>query len=433
MQILGYEIIQLERVQGDGSGVKPSEVVNVPVRGHDGHLVENAEKIMPPRKTNARNLNDRNANTVPQVPDQEVSNDELRNAINMLAQSMTNQNNHVHAHMNENGGSVAARVHHFVGMNPPEFLGSQANDDPKNFLDDIKKILEWKESKGANVSPISWDCFSETFLDRFFPIELREAKAQEFMNLRYAPHMVADSRPQMKKFLYGVSDLVKTKCKNAMLGISPADLKELKEQLKDPLDKGFIIPSISPWGAPVLFVKKKESSMRMCIDYRQLNKVTIKNRVFKQYLDLFVVVFIDDIHIYSRSEEEHQRDSSGFAEDRSSEIMAQTYLYYRDQKFLRSSGLLQKGSDGYVIYCDASRCGLDYVVMQRDKVIAYASRQLKVHDKNYPTHDLEFAAVVFALKIWRHYLYGVHVDVLTYHKILQYVFTQKELNIHKRR
>ena len=94
---------------------------------------------------------------------------------------------------------------------------------------------------------------------------------------------------------------------------------------------------------------------------------------------------------------------------------------------------LPKGSDGYVIYCDASRVGLDYVVMQRDKVIAYASRQLKVHDKNYPIHYLEFAAVVFALKIWRHYLYGVHVDVLTYHKILQYVFTQKELNLHKRR
>ena len=152
---------------------------------------------------------------------------------------------------------------------------------------------------------------------------------------------------------------------------------ELKEQLKYLLDKGFIRPSISPWGAPILFVKKKDGSLRMCIDYRQLNKVTIKNkypipriddlfdqlqgashfskidlrsgyhqlrvrdsdiskttfrtrynnyefvvmsfgltnapatfmdlmnRVFKQYLDLFVIVFIDDILIYSRSEEEH--------------------------------------------------------------------------------------------------------------------------------
>ena len=94
---------------------------------------------------------------------------------------------------------------------------------------------------------------------------------------------------------------------------------------------------------------------------------------------------------------------------------------------------LPEGSDGYVIYCDASRVGLGCVLMQRGKVIAYASRQLKVHEKNYPTHDLELAAVVFALKIWRHYLYGVHVDVFTDHKSLQYIFTQKELNLRQRR
>ena len=62
-------------------------------------------------------------------------------------------------------------------------------------------------------------------------------------------------------------------------------------------------------------------------------------------------------------------------------------------------------------------------------MITYASRQLKVHEKNYPTQDLDLAAVVFVLKIWRQYLYGVHVDVFTYYKILQYVFTQKELNL----
>ena len=67
--------------------------------------------------------------------------------------------------------------------------------------------------------------------------------------------------------------------------------------------------------------------------------------------------------------------------------------------------------------------------MQRGKVIDYASRQLKVYEKNYPTHDLDLAAVVFSLKIWRHYLYDVHVDVYTDHKILQYVFTRKELNL----
>ena len=89
---------------------------------------------------------------------------------------------------------------------------------------------------------------------------------------------------------------------------------------------------------------------------------------------------------------------------------------------------LLEGLDGYVIYCDASRVGLGCVLMQRDKVISYASRKLKVHEKNYPTHDLELAVVVFLLKIWRHHLYGVHVDVFTDHKRLQYVFTQKDSN-----
>ena len=91
------------------------------------------------------------------------------------------------------------------------------------------------------------------------------------------------------------------------------------------------------------------------------------------------------------------------------------------------------GSDGFVVYCDASRVGLGCVLMQQGKVIAYASRQLKPHEKNYTSHDLKLAAVVFALKIWRHYLYGVHVDVFTDHKSLQYVFSQKDLNLCQRR
>ncbi|WMV37258.1 hypothetical protein MTR67_030643 [Solanum verrucosum] len=79
---------------------------------------------------------------------------------------------------------------------------------------------------------------------------------------------------------------------------------------------------------------------------------------------------------------------------------------------------LPEGTQGFVVYYDASRVGLGCVLMQNGKVIAYVSRHLKVNEKNYPTHDLELAAVVFALKIWRHYLYGVHVDVFTDHKSL---------------
>ena len=94
---------------------------------------------------------------------------------------------------------------------------------------------------------------------------------------------------------------------------------------------------------------------------------------------------------------------------------------------------LPEGSNGYVIYCDEFRVGLGCVLMQRHKVIVYASRQLKVHEKNYPTHNLELEALVFALKIWRQYLYGIDVDVFTDHKSLQYVFTQKEFNLLQRR
>ena len=87
----------------------------------------------------------------------------------------------------------------------------------------------------------------------------------------------------------------------------------------------------------------------------------------------------------------------------------------------------------YVVFCDVSRRGLGGVLMQHDRVIAYASRQLKPHEGNYPTHDLELAAVVFALKLWRHYLYGAKCQIFTDHKSLRYVFTQRELNMRQRR
>ena len=90
---------------------------------------------------------------------------------------------------------------------------------------------------------------------------------------------------------------------------------------------------------------------------------------------------------------------------------------------------LPKGVDDFTVYSDASGVGLGCVLTQRDKVIAYASRQLKEHEKNYPTHDLELAAVVFALKIWRHYLYGTKCKLFTNHKSLQYLFKQRELNM----
>ncbi|GJS78916.1 putative reverse transcriptase domain-containing protein [Tanacetum coccineum] len=94
---------------------------------------------------------------------------------------------------------------------------------------------------------------------------------------------------------------------------------------------------------------------------------------------------------------------------------------------------LPDGPEDFVVYCDASGIRLGYVLMQRGKVIAYASRQLKMHENSYMTHDLELGAVMFALKIWRHYLYGTNRVIYTDHKSLHHIFSQKELNMRQRR
>ncbi|GJW15472.1 reverse transcriptase domain-containing protein [Tanacetum coccineum] len=104
------------------------------------------------------------------------------------------------------------------------------------------------------------------------------------------------------------------------------------------------------------------------------------------------------------------------------------------QKLCEASILaLPEGNDDFIIYCDASHQGLGVVLMQREKVIAYASRQLKPHEENYTTHDLEIGAVMFTLKIWRHYLYGTECTMFTDHKILHHILDQKELNLRQRR
>ncbi|GKF47541.1 putative reverse transcriptase domain-containing protein [Tanacetum coccineum] len=94
---------------------------------------------------------------------------------------------------------------------------------------------------------------------------------------------------------------------------------------------------------------------------------------------------------------------------------------------------LPEGSEDFVVYCDASHKGLCDVLMQREKVISHASRQLKIHEKNYTTHDLELGLVVFSLKLWRYYLYGTKCTVFTDHKSLQHSLNQKELNMRHRR
>jgi hypothetical protein len=245
------------------------------------------------------------------------------------------------------------------------------------------------------------------------------------------------------------------------------------------------------------------------------------NKVFMEYLDKFVVVFIDDILIFSRSEEDHEEHlrlvlqklrehqlyakfskcafwlkevsflrhiitDGGIAVDPSKvrdvlnwsppknvpEIRSFLGLagYYR--RFIEGfskivkplTTLLEKGKEfkwdekcqasfeelkkrltttlvlimpdihkGFDVYCDSSRQGLGCVLMQEGKVVAYASRQLRKHEQNYPTHDLELAAVFHALKIWRHYMIGNKCQIFTDHKSLKYIFTQKDLNLRQRR
>ncbi|GJX14934.1 putative reverse transcriptase domain-containing protein [Tanacetum coccineum] len=339
----------------------------------------------------------------------------------------------------------------------------------------------------------------------------------------------------------------------------------------------------------VLFFKRKYDSFQMCIDYRELNKLTVKNRyplpriddlfdqlqgssvyskidlrsgyhqlrvrdedipkttfrtryghyefqvmpfgltnapvvfmdlmnrVCRPYLDKFVIVFIDDILIYSKTKEEHDAhlrlilellkkeelyakfskcdfwlskvqflghviDSEGihvdpakiesikdwespktpteirqflglagyyrrFIEGFSKIAKPMTKLTQKSVKFnwgekeetalqtlkpkLCSAPILAlpEGSENFVVYCDASHNGLGAVLMQKEKVIAYASRQLKIHEKNYTTHNLELGAVVFSLKMWRHYLYSTKCVVFTDDKSLQHILDHKELNI----
>ncbi|GJX76825.1 putative reverse transcriptase domain-containing protein [Tanacetum coccineum] len=325
--------------------------------------------------------------------------------------------------------------------------------------------------------------------------------------------------------------------------LAPSEMKELAAQLQELSGKGFIRHNSSPWGAPVLFVKKKDGSFRMCIDYRELHKLTVKNHyplpriddLFDQLQGSSVYSKIDlqtgyhqlcireeDIPItaFRTRKEEHEEhlktilellkkeqlyakfskcnfwlesvkflghviDSKGVHVDPAKieairnwaapttptevrQFLGLVGYYWR---FIEGFSLISKpltkltqknkkyewgkdeeeafqllkqklccapiltlpeGSEDFVVYCDASLKGFGAVLIQREKVIAYASRQLRTHEENYTTYDLELGAVVFALRLWRHYLYGTKCVVYMDHKSLQYILYQKELNMRQR-
>ncbi|WMV58542.1 hypothetical protein MTR67_051927 [Solanum verrucosum] len=182
--------------------------------------------------------------------------------------------------------------------------------------------------------------------------------------------------------------------------MAPAEFKELKDQLKDLLDKGFIRPSISPWGAPVLFVRKKDGSLCMCIDYRQLNK---DQQLFAKFskCEFSLRSFLGLAGYYRRLVEGFSSIASPLttltqkkAKFVWSKVCEKSFQEFKDRLTSTLLLTLPVGTDGFVVYCDDSRVGLGCVLMKNGKVIAYASRQLKVHEKNYPTHDLELVVVV---------------------------------------
>ncbi|GJW00403.1 putative reverse transcriptase domain-containing protein [Tanacetum coccineum] len=231
--------------------------------------------------------------------------------------------------------------------------------------------------------------------------------------------------------------------------LAPSAMQELSNQLQELVDRGYIRPSTSPWGAHVLFVKKKDGSFIMCIDYQELNKLTVKNCYPLPIIDdLFdqLQVFIDDILIYSSNIEEHADHLRIILE-----LLIKEKLYAKFSKcdlWIRIVQFLRHLIDSQGLHVDPAKIEtvknwtspttptevcLGAVLMQREKVIAYASRQLKPNEENYTTHDLELGAVVFALKIWRHYLYGTKCTVFTDHISLQHILDQKELNMRQRR
>ncbi|GJR53803.1 putative reverse transcriptase domain-containing protein [Tanacetum coccineum] len=239
--------------------------------------------------------------------------------------------------------------------------------------------------------------------------------------------------------------------------LASSEMKELSDQLQELSDKGFIRPSSSPWGALVLFVKKKDRSFQMYIDYQELNKLMSKQE-HEKHLKL-ILELIKKEELYAKFSKwefwipkvqflGHVIDSQGIHVDlakidsikywespKTSTEIRQFLAFQLLKEKLCSAPILAlpEGDENFIVYYDASHKGLGAMLMQNEKVIAFASRQLKNHEKNYITHDLELGAVVFALKIWRHCLYGTKCIVFTDHKSLQHILDQKELNMRQRR
>ncbi|KAL8148600.1 hypothetical protein AgCh_005816 [Apium graveolens] len=247
--------------------------------------------------------------------------------------------------------------------------------------------------------------------------------------------------------------------------LAPVEMKELDDQLQDLLDKGMIRQSVSPWDD--LFDQLKDATCFSKIDLRtgyhqlKMKPEDIPKTTFRTSKE---GILVDPAKIEAVANCEQPstptevRSFIGlagyyrrFVKDFAKIAGPLTRLTRKTEKFvwlekceesfqelkkrLVSAPVLALPDDkgNFVIYSDVSHKGLGCVLMQHGKVISYSSRQLKEYEVRYPTHDLELAAIVSALKMWRHYLYGEKCEIYTDHKSLKYIFTQKELNMRQRR
>nr|GEV96300.1 putative reverse transcriptase domain, ribonuclease H-like domain, aspartic peptidase domain protein [Tanacetum cinerariifolium] len=215
--------------------------------------------------------------------------------------------------------------------------------------------------------------------------------------------------------------------------LAPSESKELSDQLKELSEKGFIRPSSSVY-----------SKIDLRSGYHQL-QIREEDIPITAFRTRFVIVFIDDILIYFKNKEDHEKHLIIILE-----LLKNEKLYAKFLKcdfWLESVQFLGHVNDSNGVHVDPAKVeaiqnwsapttpkkGFGAVLMQGEKVITYANHQLKKYEENYTTHDMELGAEVFALKLWRHYLYCTKCTVYTDHKSLQYILDQKELNMRQRR
>ncbi|WMV37896.1 hypothetical protein MTR67_031281, partial [Solanum verrucosum] len=206
--------------------------------------------------------------------------------------------------------------------------------------------------------------------------------------------------------------------------MAPAELRELKSQLQELLEKGFIRPSVSHWVAPVLFNKYPLPRIDDLFDQLKVSNegVKVDPSKIQAIVEWRPPKNQTEVRSFLGLAGYYKRFVKGFS------IITSplTKLLHKEIKFI------WEGKE-YLVYSDASHNGLGCVLMQEGKIICYASRKLKPHELNYPTYDLKFTAIVFALKIWRHYLYREKCHIFTDHKSLKYLATHKELNLTQRK